>query len=326
MGLNPALIKNKYARPAIYVLLVVVICGYFLRHPGFATSDNGFDITNTLIPAGQIYHGGPPKDGIPAIDNPVFLPARQAEYLKSDDRVLGVTYNGISKAYPVRILNYHEIVNDMYQGDAVVISFCPLCGTGMAFLADIAGQARNFGVSGLLYNSDMLLYDRETESLWSQLAKQAVSGPLKGEKLQQISLAHTSWQDWMKRHPQTLVLSIETGYTRNYSKTPYPGYSSSDEIMFPINHQAAQYHPKEQVLGLEIGTTFKAYPFSEMARLDSSVFHDIVAGQKLEIQFDPVNRTGKILGENNLEIPTVISFWFAWMAFHPESDIYKAEI
>jgi len=94
--------------------------------------------------------------------------------------------------------------------------------------------------------------------------------------------------------------------------------------MFPVNYQAAQYHPKEQVLGIEIGTTFKAYPFSELAKHDGSVLHDIVAGQKLEVQFDLLNRTGKILNENRKEIPTVISFWFAWVAFHPESEIFKA--
>ncbi|NNF97113.1 MAG: DUF3179 domain-containing protein [Halobacteria archaeon] len=326
MGLNPALIKHKYARPAIYTLLAVILAGYFLRHPGYATPNNGFNLTDTLIPAGQIYHGGPPKDGIPAIDKPKFLTVRQAGFLKPEDRVLGVTYSGISKAYPVRILNYHEIVNDKFQGKAIVITYCPLCGTGMAFHADISGRARSFGVSGLLYNSDMLLYDRESESLWSQLMKQAISGPLKGEKLQQISLAHTTWRDWKKRHPQTQVLSTRTGYSRDYSRTPYPGYSTSDVIMFPVNFQAAQYHPKEQVLGIEIGTSFKAYPFSEMAKLDSSVFNDMIAGRKLQVQFDPVNRTGKILDENRNEIPTVISFWFAWVAFHPESEVFKADM
>ena len=324
MGLNPTLIKHKYARPAIYTLLAVILAGYFSRHPGYATTDNGFNLSDSLVPAEQIHHGGPPKDGIPAIDLPEFLTVRQAGFLNPADRVLGVTYNGMSKAYPVCILNYHEIVNDEFQGESVVITYCPLCGTGMAFHADISGQARSFGVSGLLYNSDMLLYDRESGSLWSQLMKQAISGPLKGEKLQQIPLAHTTWRDWQKQHPQTQVLSTRTGYSRDYTSTPYPGYSSSDVVMFPVNNQAAQYHPKEQVLGIEIGTTFKAYPFSELAKYDSSVLHDMVAGQKLEVQYDPVNRTGKILDENRKEIPTVISFWFAWVAFHPESEVFKA--
>lgn len=321
---NPTLIKHKYARPFIYTLLALILAGYFFRHPGYATTNNGFNLSNSLVPVEQIFHGGPPKDGIPAIDNPEFITVRQAGFLKPEDRVLGATYNGISRAYPVRILNYHEIVNDEFQGQAVVITYCPLCGTGMAFDADVSGQTRSFGVSGLLYNSDMLLYDRESGSLWSQLMKQAISGPLKGEKLQQIPLAHTSWRDWKNQHPQTRVLSTRTGYSRDYTRTPYPGYSSSNVIMFPVNYQAAQYHPKEQVLGIEIGTTFKAYPFSELAKYDGSVLHDIVAGQKLEVQFDLLNRTGKILDENRKEIPTVISFWFAWVAFHPESEIFKA--
>ena len=96
--------------------------------------------------------------------------------------------------------------------------------------------------------------------------------------------------------------------------------------MFPVNYQAAQYHPKEQVLGLEIGATFKAYPFSELAKLDNPVFHEVVAGQKLEVQFDLLNRTGKILDENRNEIPTVISYWFAWVAFHPETEVFKVEL
>ena len=325
MSLNPVLFKQQYARWVIYVLLAIFLTGYFLHVPGYPTATNGFNLTDTLVPATQIYHGGPPRDGIPAIDAPRFLSAEKADFLKPEDRVLGVTYQGISRAYPVRILNYHEIVNDEYQDDAVVITFCPLCGTGMAFHAEIQGRAHSFGVSGLLYNSDMLLYDRETESLWSQIMKQAISGPLTGKKLQQIPLTHTTWRDWKKRHPHTQVLSTNTGYRRDYSRTPYPGYSTSDEIMFPVNFQAAQYHPKEQVLGVEIDDTYKAYPFSELARLEVPVLHDTLAGQVLEIHFDSVNRTGKVLGKNRNEIPTVISFWFAWMAFHPESEIYKAE-
>ena len=140
MDLNPALIKHKYARPFIYTLLALMLAGYFFRHPGYATTNNGFNLSNSLVPAEQIFHGGPPKDGIPAIDNPEFITVRQAGFLKPEDRVLGATYNGISRAYPVRILNYHEIVNDEFQGQAVVITYCPLCGTGMAFDADVSGH------------------------------------------------------------------------------------------------------------------------------------------------------------------------------------------
>ena len=127
---------------------------------------NGFSVTNALIPVDEIRSGGPPRDGIPAIDRPRFVTADAAGFLQASDRVLGITRNGVSKAYPVAILNWHEIVNDRIANEPIVITFCPLCGTGIAYLATTGDQVLDFGVSGLLYNSDMLLYDRQTESLW----------------------------------------------------------------------------------------------------------------------------------------------------------------
>lgn len=130
---------------------------------------NGFDLSGALIPTEQIYYGGPAKDGIPAIDSPKFTPGEFAAFLFDQDPVLGIARGGISRAYPVRILNWHEVVNDRFHDEAVVITFCPLCGTGVAFNARIDGRVLSFGVSDLLYNSDVLLYDRQTQSLWSQL-------------------------------------------------------------------------------------------------------------------------------------------------------------
>ena len=137
---------------------------------------NGFNLTNLLIPSNEIKHGGPPRDGIPAINQPKYAKADATDFLHDDDYVLGVYQNDIAKAYPIRILNYHEIVNDLFDETAIAITYCPLCGSGVAILADIDGTRFSFGVSGLLYNSDVLLYDRETESLWSQLMGKAVSG------------------------------------------------------------------------------------------------------------------------------------------------------
>lgn len=131
----------------------------------FATSKNAFDLEDTLIPADDIFSGGPGKDGIPAIDNPVFVAADKVSFLSANLPVIGITYNGISKAYPINILNWHEIVNDQFNGTPVVITFCPLCGSGMTFLSTVNGKVLTFGVSGVLYNSDVLLYDRQTKSL-----------------------------------------------------------------------------------------------------------------------------------------------------------------
>jgi len=142
---------------------------------------NGFKISDPLVPARLIQGGGPPRDGIPSIDAPRFVAADVAKNISATDRVLGLHVNNIAKAYPIRILNHHEIVNDRFATMPVAITFCPLCGTGIAFDAVVDGKARKFGVSGLLYNSDVLMYDRETESLWSQILGKAVNGPSKGQ-------------------------------------------------------------------------------------------------------------------------------------------------
>ncbi|WP_373509099.1 DUF3179 domain-containing (seleno)protein [Thiocapsa sp.] len=143
---------------------------------------NAFDLSGGLAPPDEIHVGGPPRDGIPALTDPAFVPAAQADFLAPDDRILGLTPGGEARAYPIAILNRHEIVNDGIGGRAVAVTYCPLCGTGVAFDALHTGRRVEFGVSGLLYNSDVLLYDRQTESLWSQIAKQAVTGPMKGQR------------------------------------------------------------------------------------------------------------------------------------------------
>jgi hypothetical protein len=159
-----------------------------------ALEKNGFEIRRPLVPRDEIVQGGPPRDGIPALDEPDSVEAGDARFLKPDDRILGISLRGAARAYPIRILNYHEVVNDRIGTEPVVITYCPLCGSGMAFSSEVGGRLLTFGVSGLLYNSDVLLFDRQTESLWSQLRKQAVTGPLKGQELEMLPVAHTAWR------------------------------------------------------------------------------------------------------------------------------------
>lgn len=175
-----------------------------------ADSLNGFSLGNLSVSRDRVARGGPPRDGTPALSDPAFV-AADATRLDDDDRVLGLTRGDVAKAYPIDIMNWHEIVNDRVSDEPVLVTYCPLCYSGMAFDARIDGKRRMFGVSGLLYNSDVLLFDRGTESLWSQIAGKAVSGPLQGTELKPIALAHTTWADWKHRHPDTLVLSRETG-------------------------------------------------------------------------------------------------------------------
>ncbi len=326
------------SRLVFYPLCLIIISLVFKEQiavaflNSYGSNNNGFDLSGSLIDSRDIHHGGPAKDGIPAIDEPVFISAKQADFLLDDSRVLGLEINGVAKAYPINILNYHEIVNDYFTASsdsspsknslAVVITYCPLCGSGMAYSSTINGKNTTFGVSGLLYNSDVLLYDRETESLWSQLLSKAISGPLKGSELKMLPLNHTTWQAWKNEHSDTLVLSEKTGYRRDYSQTPYSGYDKSKSLYFPVSPLNRDYHPKEYVIGLKILGETKAYPFAELSKVESP-YHETFAGQELTIIFDSKNRSGKILDEDNQEIPTTMSFWFAWMAFYPESDVFK---
>jgi len=162
-------------------------------------------------------------------------------------------------------MDYQEIVNDQFNGKPVVITYCPLCGSGVSFDADIDGQKRTFGVSGLLYNSDVLLYDRETESLWSQIMFEAISGPSKGTLLIPIITTTTTWKKWKALHPDTKVLSTQTGHSRNYDRSPYGNYNQERGLYFPVKNQSDKYHPKEWVIGIKIGNKYKAYPFSPIA-------------------------------------------------------------
>lgn len=289
-----------------------------------AVQKNGFDLEGALVPPDEILQGGPPRDGIPAIDRPQFVKAGDARFLKNSDRVLGVTRGGIAKAYPVRILNWHEIVNDAFGVERVVVTFCPLCGTGMAYLSETNGKALGFGVSGLLYNSDVLLYDRQTNSLWSQILSQAVSGSLKGARLTSVPLSHTTWADWKTRHPDTLVLSTDTGFVRDYARDPYEGYAQNPAIMFPVKGQSARYHPKELVIGVEVNGKFKAYPFVELSKSRGEA-SDAVGGKKITVRFDPEHRTGAVYDAGGKEIPSLIAFWFAWYAFHGDTEIFHAK-
>lgn len=224
----------------------------------------------------------------------------------------------------MRILNYHEIVNDTFGGEAIAVTFCPLCGTGMAFLAGQGGRRRTFGVSGLLYNSDVLLYDRETQSLWSQLMRQAVSGSMKGTMLEQVALTHTTWRDWRRRHPETRVLSVDTGFSRDYWQDPYAGYSATDGTYFPVNHLDRRYHPKERVMGVELHGAAKVYPFAELSKLERPLC-DRLAGRRIRVEFDPANQTARVLDEYGEEIPSTIGFWFAWMTFYPDSAVFQTD-
>ena len=315
--------SNKFAPAALPGLLAALL----VAGAAAAGRDNGFDLSNSILPRAEIQHGGPPRDGIPALSDPLLVSPAKAGYLGPADRVIGIELNGEARAYPVAILNWHEIVNDAIGGRRFAITYCPLCGTAVAFDARVDGEATDFGVSGLLYNSDVLLYDRTTESLWSQILGKAIAGPRAGMKLQAIAVSHTTWRDWLQSHPSTLVLSDDTGYSRDYGRDPYAGYERSRALYFAVNHEAPDdYHPKEIVVGLGIDGVYKAYPFSELERHGEARFEDTVNGRRLLIEWDAANRSVDISDSAGSPLAAIQGYWFAWFAFHPDTLVFGAPV
>ena len=302
-------------------LLIVFIAFFSAAH---AQTKNDFDLSDASVPADQIRRGGVPRDGIPSIDNPKFIHADDTDFLKDKDRVLGVFRNGIAKAYPIRILDHHEIVNDYFGDEAIVVSYCPLCYTGMVFSAMTADFNFTFGVSGLLYNSDVLLYDRQTGSLWSQVLSKAITGPLKDMTLPSLPASHTTWRDWLKRYPDTQVLSTDTGFKRNYRRSPYLDYARSGRLMFPVENQSKVYRNKDLVLGVSANGVTKAYPFKELEKNQQKKFEDSVGGTTVTVEWFEAEDFARILDDTGQEVPSVIAYWFAWYAFHPDTGIYRA--
>ncbi len=317
------LIPPKGKRTRLTVLVAVLVGAAGLLAATRVTDRGGFDLSTHSVPPEQIMDGGPGKNGIPAILTPQFVPASQADFLKSDDRVLGLNRGKEAKAYPIKILNWHEVVNDRIDGRSVVVTYCPLCGAGIAFDATIGSDTYTFGVSGLLYQSDLLMYDHQTESLWSQISMEAVAGPLMGAKLKSIYLVHTTWDEWKAEQPETLVLSTRTGYVRDYSRDPYDGYAQRRDLMFDVTHFDPTYHPKAWVLGVEIDGTAKAYAFSELEKTEAPV-RDRVNGRTILVQYNRQATSATVSNEDGEPIPSVMAYWFAWYAFHPDTTTFQA--
>lgn len=303
-------------------LLLCIIC--FSIQTLDAQQLNGFDLSETLIPSKEIMKGGPPRDGIPSIDRPEFKKAFEYKEFGNNIQVLGVFYNGVAKAYPIKILDWHEIVNDDFGGKPVVITYCPLCGSGIAFESDIVkDKPTEFGVSGLLYNSDVLLYDRTTQSLWSQILGKAISGPLKGQELQVVNTQRMTLKSWKSLYPWTQILTTNTGYERNYQTSPYGSYDLENRTMFPVAHTNDVLHKKEWVIGIENKGVYKAYSKKRLAKLRKQELQDTVGGETFTLTWDKKAENVVIKNSDGEKIASLQMFWFAWVAFHPDTEVFK---
>lgn len=215
----------------------------------------------------EIAWGGVTKDGIPALTNPRLIAAEAATYLAPDDLVFGAAINGDIRAYPLRILDWHEMFNDVIGGVPVSLAYCTLCGSGILFEGAVEGRSQPFvfGSSGFLYRSNKLMYDTATHSLWNQFTGKPVVGPLTGSgiELKTRPVAITSWADWKARHPATKVLALNTGHRRNYaSGAAYGDYFTSPKLMFPTNVDQTSLKAKDYVFALRSSGADKAWPLS----------------------------------------------------------------
>ena len=247
-------------------------------------SSNGLDNQeNWSIPRDEVFDGGPGKDGIPALEDPEFISAGSANYLSDDDLVIGFVVEGEARAYPHDILDWHEIINDQVGNVNIAVTYCPLTGTGIGWNREIDGKVTTFGVSGLLYNSNLIPYDRETNSNWSQIRLDCVNGKLKGREVETLPMVETTWLTWKKMYPDTRVLSENTGYNRNYGSYPYGSYrTSNDYLIFPVANKDDRIPNKERVLGIVLSNVVRVYRFSDFEE-SVTVFQDKLDGQSIVI-------------------------------------------
>ncbi|MGQ0670011.1 MAG: DUF3179 domain-containing protein [Actinomycetota bacterium] len=229
-----------------------------------------------------------PPDGIPAIDDPAFLSPAEADFLDPREPVLAIELNGDARAYPAQIMTWHEIVNDTVGGVPVVVTYCPLCNTGIGFeRPTVDGELLDFGTSGKLYRSNLVMYDRQTNSLWPQALGRAVQGPLLGMELEWVPVQLVSWGDWRAAHPDGKVLSTETGSQRPYGTNPYENYDDPDSFPFAFDGDLdPRLPPKARVVGVQIGDDVVAFPYAELRDAvvgDWAVVEEPVGGRPLVV-------------------------------------------
>ncbi|MBI2594703.1 MAG: DUF3179 domain-containing protein [Candidatus Colwellbacteria bacterium] len=279
-----------------------------------------------IVPLDQIIGGGPPKDGIPPIDNPKFTSIQEAGSLLNDeDPGIAVELNGAKRFYPYKILVWHEIVNDTIGGQRILVTYCPLCFSGIVFDPTVKGERVEFGTSGKLWNSNLVMYDRKTDSLWSQILGQAIAGEMAGTKLKILPSDLVKFGDWKKLNSNGQVLSKDTGAVRSYGTDPYGDYYTTPGTYFPVSKRDDRLSEKELVMGIEVNGKFKAY-WPEAVKRAGQVT-DIFEGKtiilKYEKDIDAVRIYEKMPNGELVRINPLTGYWFSWAASHPNTELYK---
>lgn len=240
------------------------------------------DLPDPLVPLSELRSGGPPPDGIPPVDYPVYLRAVDVDFVADEEPVLAIEIDGEARAYPVQIMIWHEIVNDTIGSTPVAVTYCPLCNSAVAYDRRTAGRVVTFGTSGMLWNSALVMYDRQTESLWSHFTGQAIAGMLAGAELATFPVATVPWGAWRNAHPDGLVLSRDTGFDRDYGENPYPGYDdiTADPFLFE-GEVDGRFTAMTRVVGISVDDAATAVPLVALRATGALVVE--VAGSDLTV-------------------------------------------
>lgn len=282
-----------------------------------------FAVDNLTISQAEILRGGPAKDGIPAITGPQVTKGGKADFLDPRDRVVGITIDGEARAYPIRLLNWHEIINDQLGDVPIAVVYCPLCDSVSVVDRRMADKTLEFGVSGLLHNSNVLLYDRRDNALWSQVGFEAISGPHAGHALRHLPFDLTTFEQWRARYPDSTVATFETGHRRSYDRNPYGSYFASEELMFPATGaDDRRLRRKEPVVGVQLGEMERAYPVRAIADAPGGRIEERVGDGRVVVEVLDAGQDVRVI-----EVPegalVVHTFWFAWVSFHPQTTIFE---
>jgi len=288
------------------------------------------DFSKCIISLDEVRSGGPGKDGIPSIDSPRFISSKDEDVLASDEPVISIEINGEARAWPLRILTWHEIVNDTLGGVPIAVTYCPLCNAAIIFEREFAGQFLNFGTTGNLRHSDLLMYDRQTESWWQQYTGQALIGSFAGQRLKMLPSRLESWSQFLERHPESTVLQPPQPALRAYGMNPYVGYDTSRFPFLFDGAVPANIQPLERVIVVEDS----AWSLEFIKR--QGVFHtgDLriswVAGQSSALDTSQI-QNGRDVGtvtvqrvtadETLVDVKHHVTFAFVFHAFNPDIAI-----
>lgn len=278
------------------------------------------------IPLDEIIGGGPPKDGIPSIDRPKFVSIREANsFLKDSEPGIALEIGNASRFYPFQILVWHEIVNDTINKQRVLVTYCPLCLSGIVFDPEVKGERVEFGTSGKLWNSNLVMYDRKTESLWSQILGQAIVGEMTDTQLEVLPSDQIRYGEWKKVHPNGEVLSRDTGAARFYGQDPYGDYYITPGTYFPLSKRDNRLGEKEFILGIVVDGKAKAY-FPPTVKAKGQI-EDQFQGRTIIVRYEKAIDAVRLFEkkqDGTLErINPFGAFWFSWVAAHPQTEIYK---